>query len=314
VTLKSTLLRYQLSPVGVVSPCDPICVPLSLRFPTYPPVFYVPHFVADVHHMKVGPNHWPIVRLVRNVSCASEWVHRRRSCVKAIASFRSKRRVPALTWTCSETGVSLVRCAQPMVGASGERCGADESLIDSIRWRDLRNSATRHQNFHGGFGFGASTMSGVVLPDLRSRGSSTGAMDRGQNRMNAAARDYSHSMMTEGLPPSTTTGGVSAPELHKVLLVDCRPRANAMANMAKGGGTESTKNYRDTELIYLKIDNIHGMAFRSVRRVTRGVTNLFFLWLYNQECGRPTRTCAICSTPNKGFRGTGFEELMMRIG
>ena len=63
-------------------------------------------------------------------------------------------------------------------------------------------------------------------------------------------------------------------ELHKVLMVDCRPRANAVANMAKGGGTESSKHYRDAELVFLKIDNIHGVrkAYQRLRNLVRTVS------------------------------------------
>ena len=46
----------------------------------------------------------------------------------------------------------------------------------------------------------------------------------------------------------------------KVLIVDCRPRVNALANRASGkGGYEKAKHYPNTELEYLKIGNIHVM-------------------------------------------------------
>lgn len=44
-----------------------------------------------------------------------------------------------------------------------------------------------------------------------------------------------------------------------VLVCVVRTDGRTQANMAKGGGTESMKNYRDADLVYLKIDNIHGV-------------------------------------------------------
>eukprot|EP00750_Incisomonas_marina_P020165 INCI3780.1.p1 GENE.INCI3780.1~~INCI3780.1.p1 ORF type:complete len:1321 (+),score=209.92 INCI3780.1:176-4138(+) len=233
-----------------------------VEYPSYPPSFYVPDFVSTASQMK------------------------------DIASFRSKKRVPAMTWTCAHSGVSLVRCAQPMVGASGERCPADESMLNSLRLRDLRNSATRHRDFCTGLI--SSNLSGVLLPEpvisngnhLRSRSAGTNvdagkiASGMGSDASSvaaargalAASRDYSQSMLVEAPHPSSVLAAPNAahgPEMHKILIVDCRPRANAMANMAKGGGTESTKNYRDAELVYLKIDNIHGVrkAYRAFRHL-----------------------------------------------
>lgn len=43
------------------------------------------------------------------------------------------------------------------------------------------------------------------------------------------------------------------------LIVDARPTANAMANTAKGAGTENMEHYRDAKKIYSGIDHIHAM-------------------------------------------------------
>ena len=41
------------------------------------------------------------------------------------------------------------------------------------------------------------------------------------------------------------------------LIIDARPTANAMAQMALGAGTESVDNYKGCKIVYLGIDNIH---------------------------------------------------------
>jgi len=56
---------------------------------------------------------------------------------------------------------------------------------------------------------------------------------------------------------------LAANEQHqdKLYLLDARPYANAVANMALGGGYESTRSsrYRNCELQFLGIENIHAM-------------------------------------------------------
>lgn len=43
------------------------------------------------------------------------------------------------------------------------------------------------------------------------------------------------------------------------LIIDARPTVNAMANTAKGAGTENMDNYKEGKKVYLGIDNIHAM-------------------------------------------------------
>jgi hypothetical protein len=50
-----------------------------------------------------------------------------------VASFRSRGRLPVVTWMHPTTGALLVRSSQPQVGLSGRRCDADEQLLDLYR-------------------------------------------------------------------------------------------------------------------------------------------------------------------------------------
>ncbi|XP_054786260.1 phosphatidylinositol-3-phosphatase myotubularin-1-like isoform X2 [Prosopis cineraria] len=45
----------------------------------------------------------------------------------------------------------------------------------------------------------------------------------------------------------------------KLYIADARPRKNALANVAMGGGSESSSNYFQCEVVYFGIDNIHAM-------------------------------------------------------
>lgn len=52
--------------------------------------------------------------------------------IRAVANFRSKGRLPVLSWLHPETQASIVRCSQPLVGVSGKRCKNDENYIQMI--------------------------------------------------------------------------------------------------------------------------------------------------------------------------------------
>lgn len=43
------------------------------------------------------------------------------------------------------------------------------------------------------------------------------------------------------------------------LIIDARPMANAVGNVARGAGTENMENYRNCKKNYMGIDNIHVM-------------------------------------------------------
>lgn len=46
----------------------------------------------------------------------------------------------------------------------------------------------------------------------------------------------------------------------KVVIYDARPKLNAQANRLKGGGFEDIKYYRNSEIFFCDIDNIHEVS------------------------------------------------------
>ncbi|KAM7263268.1 hypothetical protein ACFE04_000951 [Oxalis oulophora] len=56
---------------------------------------------------------------------------------------------------------------------------------------------------------------------------------------------------------SQLTGGKGT--RRKLYIADARPRKNALANGAMGGGSESSANYFQSEIVFFGIDNIHAM-------------------------------------------------------
>jgi len=53
---------------------------------------------------------------------------------------------------------------------------------------------------------------------------------------------------------------------HRIFIMDARPKVNAMANIAAGGGYENENLYENVELVFLDIHNIHVMR-ESLRKV-----------------------------------------------
>ncbi|KAM7467849.1 hypothetical protein LguiB_015411 [Lonicera macranthoides] len=56
----------------------------------------------------------------------------------------------------------------------------------------------------------------------------------------------------------TPLAGAREPR-RKLYIADARPRKNALANGAMGGGSESSSNYFQSEIVFFGIDNIHAM-------------------------------------------------------
>lgn len=52
--------------------------------------------------------------------------------LRAVATFRSRGRIPVLSWVHSESQATITRCSQPLVGVSGKRSHEDERYIQLI--------------------------------------------------------------------------------------------------------------------------------------------------------------------------------------
>ncbi|CCO27690.1 Phosphoinositide 3-phosphatase [Rhizoctonia solani AG-1 IB] len=124
------------------------------------------------------------------------------------AKYRSKARIPSLSYLHWGNFATITRCSQPMVGLTNNRSVQDEKLIEAI----FQSHHSAHSVYAG-------------PPDGRSR--STSSPVYGATPVN--------------------------------LIIDARPTTNAMANAAKGAGTENMDNYKEARKVYLGIDNIHVM-------------------------------------------------------
>ncbi|KAI9467409.1 phosphatases II [Lactarius psammicola] len=113
------------------------------------------------------------------------------------AKYRSKCRIPALTYLHWANFGSITRSSQPMVGLTNARSIQDEKFVEAI-------------------------FSSHRAPESR---------------------------VSQPVFGATATN----------LIIDARPTTNAVANTAKGAGTENMDHYKDCKKAYLGIDNIHTM-------------------------------------------------------
>eukprot|EP00051_Salpingoeca_urceolata_P025349 m.452199 g.452199 ORF g.452199 m.452199 type:complete len:590 (+) comp20325_c4_seq4:86-1855(+) len=78
--------------------------------PTYPPLFAVPSNVGNDE-------------------------------LASISQFRSRGRLPVLSWIHPKTKSTITRCSQPRVGFAGKRCAEDEAMFQAIRQQNPDPSA-----------------------------------------------------------------------------------------------------------------------------------------------------------------------------
>ncbi|KIM65373.1 hypothetical protein SCLCIDRAFT_1212543 [Scleroderma citrinum Foug A] len=114
------------------------------------------------------------------------------------AKYRSKCRIPALTYLHWANYGTITRSSQPMVGIKQNRSVQDEKLVEAI---------------------------------------------------------FQSHYFPESRLSSTPVYGATATNL----IVDARPTANAVANTARGAGTENMEHYKDAKKTYSGIDHIHAM-------------------------------------------------------
>lgn len=186
--------------------------------------------------------------------------------------FRSKCRIPALTYLHSNGG-SITRSSQPMVGIQGKRNPQDERLVSAIfsSHTPLQQSPPDTPN---------------QRPANPSEDSSSSAVDRDVPGLSLSrsetALDEKFSER-DSTPRERVYGST-----RRNLIVDARPRVNAQANRATGGGIEDISNYpgpsgTTVEKVFLNIANIHKMR-QSLDLVIKSFANADYLEMKpNQE-------------------------------
>ncbi|XP_038137916.1 myotubularin-related protein 3 isoform X3 [Cyprinodon tularosa] len=150
-----------------------------------------------------------------------------------VAAFRSWKRFPAVVYRHQSTGAVIARCGQPEVSWWGWRNADDEHLVQSIAKACAVDGSSRKHLSNGSY------TNGSDPPDTDFESSMTNSSE----------------VETLAIQPS------------KLLILDARSYAAAVANRAKGGGCECPEYYPNCEVVFMGMANIHSIrkSFQSLR-------------------------------------------------
>ncbi|XP_036383299.1 myotubularin-related protein 3 isoform X2 [Megalops cyprinoides] len=154
-----------------------------------------------------------------------------------VAAFRSWKRFPAVVYRHQSTGAVIARCGQPEVSWWGWRNADDEHLVQSIAKACAVDSSSRKHLANGSC----------------SRDYANGA-------------DFSDTDFDSSMTNSSEVESLAI-QPQKLLILDARSYAAAVANRAKGGGCECPEYYPNCEVVFMGMANIHSIrkSFQSLR-------------------------------------------------
>jgi myotubularin-related protein 6/7/8 len=159
--------------------------------------------------------------------------------------YRSRVRIPVLTYLHPVNNCSITRSSQPMAGLRGNRSIQDEKLVAAC------------------FSANSSTDEGDINSSTIPRSSPSSS--QGDLALPTVDGDISESERLEDEMLSSTNVEVVSdkPQIYGAqqhnLIVDARPTVNALAMQAVGLGSENMDNYKFATKAYLGIENIHVM-------------------------------------------------------
>ncbi|XP_063890693.1 myotubularin-related protein 2 isoform X2 [Helicoverpa armigera] len=133
---------------GIFEKLQQLAFPLSHRLPlfafSYSESFpedgwHVYEPIAELRRMGVNNDMWRISRINDKYevcdSYPSVWAvpaAANDDLLRAVATFRSRGRIPVLAWIHPSSQATITRCSQPLVGVSGKRSREDERYIQLI--------------------------------------------------------------------------------------------------------------------------------------------------------------------------------------
>ncbi|CAB1319631.1 unnamed protein product [Coregonus sp. 'balchen'] len=157
-----------------------------------------------------------------------------------VAAFRSWKRFPAVVFRHQSSGAVIARCGQPEVSWWGWRNADDEHLVQSIARACAVDCSSCKHLANGSYINGTN---GII-----------GANDLVDTDFESSLTNSSE-VETLAIQPQ------------KLLILDARSYAAAVANRAKGGGCECPEYYPNCEVVFMGMANIHSIrkSFQSLR-------------------------------------------------
>lgn len=211
------------------------CCTNSAQFsPTYPSVLVVPATISD-------------------------------NTLNYAGRYRSRARIPALTYLHPVNDCSITRCSQPLVGVRGNRSIQDEKLLAAIfdttraeRPLSAYNSPPPEREEPGPSKDKDANCSTRLDGDLQQ--TDTEALE------DAVISRLRGDEEEAGTQDSEEKKAMVYGAQQRNMIVDARPTLNALAMQTIGAGSEDMNNYKFATKAYLGIDNIHVMR-DSLQRV-----------------------------------------------
>lgn len=177
--------------------------------------------------------------------------------------YRSRARIPVLSYLHPVNNCSITRCSQPMVGVRQNRSIQDEKLLGAIF------GTTRNERPLSGLTASGRDTSNLPspAPEREDTGSTLESMASGdlQPTDTEAIEDAVIAKLRGDNEDEADEDGqqLKKPIVYgaqqKNMIVDARPTINAIAMQAAGMGSENMDNYKFATKVYLGIDNIHVM-------------------------------------------------------
>ncbi|XP_053225488.1 myotubularin-related protein 3 isoform X4 [Podarcis raffonei] len=158
--------------------------------------------------------------------------------LESVAGFRSWKRIPAVVYRHQGNGAVISRCGQPEVSWWGWRNADDEHLVQSVAKACASDSKSNSSKLVNG----------------------------------NCSRDFSNGGDLSDVEFDSSISNASGAESlaiqpQKLLILDARSYAAAVANRAKGGGCECPEYYPNCEVVFMGMANIHSIrkSFQSLR-------------------------------------------------
>ena len=171
-------------------------------------------------------------------------------------SYRSKARIPALTYLHPINNCSITRSSQPLVGLfKGKRNPQDERLVAAI----FSSSGSTNRE-SGSFSDAVPSLAPEEVTPQRSSMQSSRIPDLdfdGQDisiELKPDEQRLSHARSEPDIKAAKIYGAQQ-----RNLIIDARPLLNARVNQVGGMGSENMEYYKDATINFLGIDNIHVM-------------------------------------------------------
>lgn len=188
------------------------------------------------HYLQFSPTYPALIPVPSSISD---------NTINYAGRYRSRARIPALTYLHPINNCSISRSSQPLVGVRQNRSIQDEKLMAAIF------STSRSERPLASF---AQTSIEREASDSSQESTETAQSDPDMSNAEEIEDDLLAAARTD---PEEQRAIYGAQQSN--LIVDARPTVNAFAMQAVGLGSENMDNYKFATKAYLGIDNIHVM-------------------------------------------------------